>query len=150
MKRPKRASGFTLVELMVALVMLSIGILAVGRLLIFSQRHSAQGRRETIAVTLAEEMREKILCGKFIDLVANFDNVDTRLPATVTLGCQEWATHVNEQLGAGAAGTIQILQPAEDAEIVDGMMTALIQVSWFQDGETRTVPVRFSICRMGT
>jgi len=150
MKRLKNATGFTMVELLVALVMLSIGVLAVGRLLIFSQHHASQGRRETIAVTLAEEIREKVLSSEFIDLVATYDNVDTRLPGTVTAACAEWAAHVAEQLGSTGAGEIDVLEPSEDPEIVAGMLTMVISVSWEQDGSTRTVPLRFSICRMGS
>jgi len=141
--------GFTLVELLVALLMLSIGLLGVGRLLIFSQHHAYHGRSETTAVTLAEEIREKILSEEFPDLVSMFDGVDTSQPSTVTLPCAPWAAHVAAQLGPTGKGSIEVLEPAEDPEITTGMITVVVSVSWDQDGMTKSVPLRFSTCRMG-
>ncbi|MFH1145242.1 MAG: prepilin-type N-terminal cleavage/methylation domain-containing protein [Candidatus Eisenbacteria bacterium] len=148
-RRTRSGAGFTLVELLASLVILSVGILGVGRLMIFSQRHAYHGRSETSAVTLAEEIREKILSESFNDLVSIFDGVDTTMPATVTLPCSPWATHLAAQLGPSGSGRISVLEPGEDADIVAGMVTVLVEVSWDQDGVTKTVPVRFSISRMG-
>ncbi len=144
-----RRAGFTLVELLVALVMLSVGLLGVGRMIVLSQHHAFHGRSETTAVTLAEEIREKIMSESFSDLVTVFDGVDTSLPGTVTLPCAPWAAHLAQQLGPSGIGRIQVLEAAEDPEISANMRTIVIQISWLQDGERKTVPLRFSISRMG-
>jgi prepilin-type N-terminal cleavage/methylation domain-containing protein len=148
-KRVRRNNGFTLVELMVALFILSIGILSVARLFIFSQRHAFHGRTETQATALAEEIREKILSENFDDLVSIFDGVDTSVPGTVTIPCQPWAAHLANGLGQGGRGRIQVLRPFEDPEIVDGMLTVEIEISWDESGQERTLPLRFSVAQMG-
>jgi hypothetical protein len=139
----------TLVELMVALFLLSVGILAVSRLFIFSQRHAFHGRTETQATALAEEIREKILSENFDDLVTIFDGVDTQIPETVTTPCQTWAGHLEQGIGPTGHGRIQVLTPLEDPEIVDGMVTVVIEISWEESGQERSLPVRFSISKMG-
>jgi prepilin-type N-terminal cleavage/methylation domain-containing protein len=148
-ERPRRTSGFTLVELLVALFILSIGILSVARLFIFSQHHAFHGRTETQATALAEEIREKILSENFDDLVSIFDGVDTSVPGTVTLPCQPWAGHLAAGLGMGGRGRIQVLRPFEDPEIVDGMLTITIEISWDESGQARSLPLRFSVAQMG-
>lgn len=149
-KSPQRTrAGFTLVELMVALVLLAIGLLAVGRLLIFSQHHAYHGRSETTAVSLAEEIREKMLSENFNDLPTIFDGVDTSVPGTVPTPCQPWADHLAGELGPSGSGRIEVFGPGEDPEITDGMYSVLIEVSWDQAGETKTVDLRFATSRMG-
>jgi prepilin-type N-terminal cleavage/methylation domain-containing protein len=145
----RRTNGFTLVELLVALFILSIGILSVARLFIFSQHHAFHGRTETQATALAEEIREKILSENFDDLVSIFDGVDTSVPGTVTLPCQPWAHHLAAGLGTGGRGQIQVLRPFEDPEIVDGMLTVTVEISWDESGQARSLPLRFSVAQMG-
>jgi prepilin-type N-terminal cleavage/methylation domain-containing protein len=142
-------AGFTLVELMIAVFMLSIGILAVGRMFIMAQRHATYGRTETMAVSLAQEIREKILSKDFDDLETLFDGVDTRVPGTVTAPCQLWAAHLTTGLGANGRGRLTVRNPTEDPEIVDGMLTVLIDVSWLENGSTKSAAMHFSLSRMG-
>lgn len=147
--RARRRDGFTLVEMLVALTILSTGILSVAQLFIFSQRHAHDGRSETQATALAEEIREKVMSENFDDLVSIFDGVDTDLPGTVTLPCQEWATHLEDRLGTEARGQLQVLEPAEDGEIVAGMLTIVVTVSWQESGQARSLPLRFSVSQIG-
>jgi prepilin-type N-terminal cleavage/methylation domain-containing protein len=146
--RPESA-GFTLVELMIAVFLMSVGILAVGRMFVISQHHSAQGRQETLAVSLAQEIREKILSKDFDEIESLFDGVDTGAPGTITLPCQTWAAHLAANLGATGRGRILVYSPAEDAEIVDGMLSVRIIVDWLESGAPKDVTMRFSLSRMG-
>jgi len=98
-----RHAGFTLVELMIAVFLLAVGILSVGRMFIVAQRHAQYGREETIAVSLAQEIREKILSKSFNDLETLFDGVDTDVAGTITEPCQLWRSTFNGLDNEGAA-----------------------------------------------
>lgn len=150
-KRPRAGSdaGFTMTELLVALTILAVGILSVGRMFIFSQRHAYFGRAETTAVTLAEEIREKIMSDNYDDLISIFDGVDTANSETITAPCQLWADHVSQQLGVSGRGEVLVLDHDEDPEIQEGMLTIDITVSWEENGQTRSVDMRFATCKMG-
>ncbi|MCK4303238.1 MAG: prepilin-type N-terminal cleavage/methylation domain-containing protein [Candidatus Eisenbacteria sp.] len=142
-------AGFTLVELMIALAVLGIGIMAAGRLFVFAQHHASYGREETMAVSLSQEIREKILSDNYDDIVSIFDNVDTDDPGSIPTPCQIWATHVTEGLGSAGRGTVEVFDDAQDPEISDGMLTILITISWLEDGHTQALEMRFSISKMG-
>ena len=146
----RSSAGFTLTEMMVALVIMAVGILAVGRLFIFSKDHAAYGRQETMAVALAEEIREKIMSDNFDDLITIFDGIDTDSPSSLTTPCQNWADHLEANLGGvEGRGQIEVMDETEDPEIVAGMVTVLITVSWVEGGKTDAVDMRFSISKMG-
>jgi len=141
--------GFTLVELLVTLVILSIGIISVGRLFIFANHHARYGRTETIAVSLTNEIREKMLSDNYDDLITIFDDVDTDQPGSITTSCVEWRNHLQAELGSSGRGEITVLDHTEDAEIVDGMVTAMIKVTWQESGKNRELTTRFAISKMG-
>lgn len=146
----KATAGFTLTELLVALVILSVGILSVGRLFVFAQRHAGHAREESMAVCLAEEIREKILSDNFDDLVTIFDGVDTDNAGTITTPCTDWANHLANGLGgASGRGTIEVMDFTEDPEIVDGMLTVLITISWLESGRSQSLDMRFSTSKVG-
>ena len=142
------SAGFTLVEMMITLTIVAIGILAVGQLFIFSQIHARHAREETMAAALAQELREKTLSEPYETVAATFDGVDTDAPDTITAPCQTWADHLADRLGEHGRGTIQVLDHLADPEIVDGMLTILITITWLEAGALQTLEVRFSIARM--
>lgn len=142
-------AGFTLTELMVALVILAVGILSAGSLFVFSQAHSYHGRTETAAACLAEEIREKILSENFEDLQTMFDNVDTDIPESLTLPCTDWANHLHDGLGTGGRGTIQVRGPAEDPEVVAGMWSVVITIYWRERDATSQVTLNFAVSQVG-
>ncbi len=141
--------GFSLVELMIALVVLSIGILALGQVFVIGQWHTTSSRAETMAVSLSQEIRERIFSEPYDDVDAIFDGVDTDYPDTVTQPCQSWANHVLLQLGANARGMINVLDHTEDVGLVDGMLRVDLVISWPEGGDTRQLPVHFYISKVG-
>jgi prepilin-type N-terminal cleavage/methylation domain-containing protein len=144
-----REGGFTLVELLVAVTILSIGIISVGQIFAVSSRNVSFGRTETMAVGLAREIQEKILSEAFDDVISVFDDVDTDNPGTLTNPCQVWADHLRDQLGPNGRGTIQIRTAEEDPEILAGMLSVEVDISWKVDGQSFHVPLNFAICKIG-
>jgi prepilin-type N-terminal cleavage/methylation domain-containing protein len=149
-RQPHNEQGFTLVELMVALMVLVVGILGVGQIFAVSSRSAAIGRTETTAVSLAREIEEKILSEDVEQVAAIFDGVDTADPGSVTLPCQAWAAHVAAQLGQNGRGSITVLDADSDPTLLPGMFSVLVEVSWLSQGDTLTVPLRFAITDIGS
>lgn len=149
-KQRTSEQGFTLVELMVALMILVVGILGVGQIFAVSSRSAAMSRTETTAVSLAREIEEKILSEDVEQVATIFDGVDTSDPGSVTLPCQVWAAHVAGQLGENGRGRITVMDADSDPALLPGMFSVLVQVSWLAQGDTITVPLRFAITDIGS
>ena len=73
MRRPACSSGFTLIEVMIALAIFSIGILAVGSMQLWSTKNNTTGNVTTQATMLA---REKIEFLKSLPLEEMGDEID--------------------------------------------------------------------------
>lgn len=146
---PIPEAGFTLVELLVALVILSIGVMAMAQVFVVADRHTSYARDETLATTLAQEIREKILSESFPDLVSMFDGTDTEDPGTVNLPAEAWATHVSDELGPNGRGTISVETPADDPGIPNGMVRIEINISWQEGARSMSVPHHFYVAKIG-
>jgi len=142
-------AGFTLVELMVALMILSIGIMGIARLFVFSNQHALSGGNELEAVSLMQEIREKILSETFEDVPSIFDGVDTYYDEQIPVPCQDWAYHLESQLGSEGRGQIDIINPGEESEILTNMIGVAITISWPEKGQTHDISMRFAISKVG-
>jgi hypothetical protein len=138
-----------LVELMVALVVLAVGILAVGQLLVTSRRHAVYGRHETMAVSLTQEIKERILSENFDDVRSIFDNLDTSDPNTINGSSDEWANHLNDLLGVNGRGTVDVIDNTEDVTVPDGMYRIEINISWVEGPAARDLPHTFMVTKVG-
>jgi len=76
--RTNNNEGFTLIEVMIALVVLAFGILAVVGLFSNSIKGNAMGRRVTEATSLAQNRVDELMT------VAVFTNLSTNYPGTQT------------------------------------------------------------------
>ena len=144
---PGHRAGFTLVELMVAVLLLSVGIMGVAQVLAVADRHTAYARTETIAVSLAQEIREKILSQNFDNVHTLFHHVDTSSPSTVPATAAAWATHVATGLGATGRGQVQVDSSADNAQLPPGLLNITITLSWRELGHTVSVPLQFMLAK---
>ena len=71
-----RQGGFTLLEVMVAIAILSIGILGVATMQTSAMRANFRGYRLTEATTLAQDRLEFLITQPFADLVEGVDQAD--------------------------------------------------------------------------
>jgi type IV pilus modification protein PilV len=146
----KAADGFSLVETLVALIVLAIGVLSVSQLFILSQRHSSYGRTETMAVNLAQEIKERLLGEPFDNVKSIFDGADTANEETITTPCQEWRDHVVQQLGSvGGRGVVDVIDNTEDPTVPLGMYRVEIVMSFQDHGRTIEIPNRIMVCKVG-
>lgn len=140
-------AGFTLIELMIALVLLSVGVMATAQVFAVANRHTSHAREETAGGCLAQEIREKIMSEAFADVHSIFDNIDTNVPATVPTTAATWAAHVTSELGPRGRGTVTISTPANDASIPNGMIAATVTISWREGSRTVSLPLRFNVAK---
>jgi hypothetical protein len=134
---------------MVSLLILSIGILGIARIFIFSNQHSISGNKELAASSLIQEIREKILSETFDDIPSIFDGVDTQYPEEVPMPCEAWAGHLQDQLSGAGRGRIDIISSGEDPEILDRMIGVVITINWPEQGEVRELSMRFALSKVG-
>ena len=73
--KEQNQKGFTLIEVLMAMAIFSIGILAVGSMQIAAMNGGASARRSTDAATIAQDQIEKIIAGNYDDLAAPADAV---------------------------------------------------------------------------
>jgi prepilin-type N-terminal cleavage/methylation domain-containing protein len=149
-EEPGPRAGFTLVEVMIALVLLAVGVMGTVQVFAVASRHTAHAREETAAVCLAQEIREKIMSEAFDDIHSIFDNIDTNVPATVPTTAATWATHVTAELGPRGRGTVAVSTPANDPAIPNGMVAVTVTVSWREGSQTVSLPLRFNVAKTST
>jgi len=147
--RVSSEAGFSLVELMVALIVFTVGILSVGQLSITSKRHATYARDETKAVALAQEIKERMFSEVFDDVKSIFDNTDTADTATLNDSTDEWAAHVGDMFGSQGRGEIQVFDRFDDASLPDGMYRVEVLVSWTSGTQSHELPLTWLMTKMG-
>ncbi len=115
----RREGGFTLIEVMVAIALLSFGILAVATMQTSAMRANSRGYRLTLATTLAQDRVEYLKTQPYTSLVIGDDQADpvpSNPRADITFDVQDL------QVVSGTDGrliTVKVqLQGEEEREII--------------------------------
>jgi hypothetical protein len=133
---------------MVAVFLLTIGLLGISQVFSVSSQHTMNSRKETVANSLAQEIREKIMSETFADVQSIFDGIDTN-SETIPGPAQDWAGHVRDRLGIGARGQVDVQTPNERADLEDGMLAVVITLTWYEGTNTVELPFEFAIAKIG-
>ena len=128
--RPANAAGFTLVEVLVALIVLSIGMLGIAALYLESLRASRQALVRTEAVVLASDIADRIRANRAPE---NAYDCGGTCEAGEGIGLaitdiNAWRTAVATQLPGGAASITFAAAAANAPNIY------LVTVSWTEIG----------------
>lgn len=138
-------SGFSLVEVLVALILLAIGLLGTATLLLESLSSNRVALERSRAVTLASDMLERIRANREAAGAydtRNRDDVPTLDPTCeqADAGCRaevmashdlrDWLDAVEAQL-PGAVGTVEVVALAQ------GGLRCTVRITWARSGSER-------------
>jgi type IV pilus assembly protein PilV len=146
-------SGFTLVEVLVALVILSVGMLGIAALYLEGLRASRDALVRTQAVALAADMADRIRANRYI--VAGAGAYDPALVTAAQVAACETAgsTCTPSQMYANDLyrwqQAVQAALPAGTAAvafaIVNSQPTYTITVTWTQPGDPTTASYSLTV-----
>ncbi len=134
----RRQDGFTLIEVLIAVVLIAVGLLAVAGMQTTAIRGNSFARDTTLGTQLAEEMIERIRVNA-LTTPENYDGIDTAgacAGSDPALGdCQQWTAALVASGLPAIRGTVAV-------NVTDPAMpkasTVTVAVSWGV-GLTRTV-----------
>ena len=144
-------SGFSMVEVLVALVVLAIGLLGIAALYLNSLQSGRTAIYRTQAITLAADLADRIRMNRTAQ--AAYASVFTDLPLEVgtcatTGGCSDadlaatdlasWKAEISQQLPNGQ-GQVAVTAPVAAGEPT----TYVVTVQWAEVGEA--APVAFQL-----
>lgn len=164
-KRPRRERGFTLLEVLVAVLVLSLGVLGLGQLQVVLTRSIHDGFLQEQAVALVYDMADRMRANEVGVNAGNYDSADgANYQAPADNNCTqgagapsdctaaemaahdrfEWNQALAQILPAGAGAVCTDSDPS-DATACDGAGAVYtISATWNErDGNTRTYAVRF-------
>lgn len=150
MRRPGQA-GFTMVEVLVALVVLSIGLLGIAALLLKSLQSGRTAVYRTQAVNLAADLADRIRMNRTATAAYGtlYADVVVEVPACDTTGGCSDADLAATDLSRWKATVGQLLPNGEGQVVVTAPLGAgepdnyVITVRWAEAGEV--APVTFQI-----
>jgi len=122
MRRKRSSSGFTLVEIMMALSLLGIGLLSLAAMQITAMKYGARGRHLTKAAAIAEVQLETLMRQRWTNLA--------------TTGGWTAAVTTNETIQAGTNQTEQAYSVSWRIADVDATRTRSVdvRVQWAEQG----------------
>ncbi len=90
MKPSRDANGFTLIEILVALVILSIALLALAGLMVTTTRNNAAGGHLTEAATFAQDTLERLNVAPLTSIPVNLTTTDNPVGSTGITYTRSW------------------------------------------------------------
>jgi type IV pilus assembly protein PilV len=106
----KTSRGFTLIEVLVALVVLSIGLLGVAALQLSSLRMNGSAASRSQATLLAYDVADRMRANKAAALAGNYDIGFSSNPTAGTVAGDDlvrWRTSLTDTLGPTATSEIR-------------------------------------------
>ena len=135
-----RHEGFTLIESMVAAVILTIGLLALTGMQSFSLRKNVDANNQTRVTNLAADMLERIQFNRRKAAIYHNINVSAGAPTCPTTAidvmangdCTQWRTLLLSSNLQNIAGTVILSNPTPPAPDPLGLNrnTVTVQVTW--------------------
>ena len=136
-RTPRRARGFTLIEVLVALVVLGIGVLGIAKLTLFAVRSNDSAYLRTQAANLAQAGLDYLRANRLVAITGAYSialtaaaptGVNCMAPATCTpanlalydLG--QWKTRIGQALPSGQGGIA--------TAVVGDQVTVTVTVQW--------------------
>jgi prepilin-type N-terminal cleavage/methylation domain-containing protein len=90
MKLLKESKGFTLIEVLIALVILSISLLGLAGLMVMTTKNNAWGSHMTEAATFAQDKLEELKVTPWANIVSGSDTVGGPLISTGITYTRTW------------------------------------------------------------
>ena len=93
-----RSKGFSLIEVMIALVILAVALLALAGLMITTTKNTSFGGHMTEAATFAQDKLEQLRASPWTGIIAGADTVTTAMPGAPGTGityARSWTVAAN-------------------------------------------------------
>jgi len=104
----RKSNGFTLVEVLVAMVILSISLLALAGLMTTTTRNNAAGGHLTEAATFAQDKLERLRVTPLVNIPLNITTTDNPVGSTGITYTRSWTAVPNIAFPNNTLDTITI------------------------------------------
>jgi len=132
--------GFTLIEVLISLFLLSVGLLAVAAMQTTAMTGSSSSNNTTLSTQLAEEMVDRIRVngGSTPNIYGTLDTVNCTglgLVEPALTDCTQWRDRLQSSGLPGATGTVVVVTDAP----ISKTATVTVAVTWGLTGTRRTI-----------
>lgn len=131
--RPRRASGFSLIEVMIAILVMALGLLGFALLQTMSVRFTQSANQRTQAANLAYDILDQMRTNRLV--AAQYTGNDYAATATAaacvpggTVGADAFKTVWQCRLGKSLGGNATAAVACETANCVGGRVT--VDITW--------------------
>jgi type IV pilus assembly protein PilV len=144
-RRALRAAGFTLIEVLVSLVILSIGLLGIGKLMLFSARANDSAYLRSQATALAYEILDDMRANRAEAIAGAYTTAAGNAATNPGFSCAgvvcspsnlalfdlyQWKLRLNASSGLLPVGALPNGQGAVTTNLVAPQTTVVISVNW--------------------